>query len=50
MIMEPLKNKIKEFVYPSLRDSVRIKEAALGQNAGLIGAGLLAFYSQNSKN
>lgn len=41
MIMVPLIEKVKEFVYPSLCDSIRIEEAALGQNAGLIGAGLL---------
>lgn len=42
LIMEPLKEKVKEFVYPSLRDSVQISCAALDQKAGLIGAGLLA--------
>jgi glucokinase len=42
VILEPLKDKVKDFVYPSLRDSIQIKRAALDQKAGLIGAGLLA--------
>ncbi|MBB5325725.1 putative NBD/HSP70 family sugar kinase [Anoxybacillus tepidamans] len=41
IILQPLKEKVKEFVYPSLRDSIQIERAALDQKAGLIGAGLL---------
>ncbi|MDQ0232727.1 ROK family protein [Metabacillus malikii] len=42
LILEPLYEKTKQYLYPSLRDSLIIKPAKLDQKAGLIGAGLLA--------
>lgn len=45
LFFDDLKEKVKSLVYPSLRDSLIIKEATLGQSAGLIGAGLLAHSS-----
>ncbi|PPA69141.1 ROK family protein [Jeotgalibacillus proteolyticus] len=41
MILEPLKEKIKEFVYPGLREKINIRPAALGGLAGVIGASFL---------
>ncbi|WP_083584241.1 ROK family protein [Bacillus weihaiensis] len=40
-ILQPLIEKTKQYVYPSLRDQLVIKPAHLDQKAGLIGAGLL---------
>ncbi|MGN7938770.1 ROK family protein [Virgibacillus sp. 6R] len=41
LILQPLIEKTRNFLYPSLRDSLIIKPALLDQKAGLIGAGLL---------
>ncbi|PGT89062.1 MULTISPECIES: ROK family protein [Bacillaceae] len=41
LILEPLINKTKEYVYPSLKETLIIIPALLDQKAGLIGAGLL---------
>ncbi|MCM3163765.1 ROK family protein [Metabacillus litoralis] len=41
LILEPLINKTKEYVFPSLKETLIIKPALLDQKAGLIGAGLL---------
>lgn len=42
LILEPLIEKTREYVYPSLKESLVIKPAVLDQKAGLVGAGLLA--------
>ncbi|MDQ0226795.1 ROK family protein [Metabacillus niabensis] len=41
LILQPLIEKTRNYLYPSLRDSLIIKPALLDQKAGLIGAGLL---------
>ncbi|KKI93282.1 glucose kinase [Bacillus sp. SA1-12] len=41
LILEPLIEKTKQYLYPSLRDSFILRPALLDQKAGLIGAGLL---------
>ncbi|MRX72815.1 ROK family protein [Bacillus lacus] len=41
LILEPLIARTKDLVYPSLTDTINIESAALGQQAGLIGAALL---------
>jgi len=41
LILKPLIEKTREYVYPSLKESIDIKPAELDQKAGLIGAGLL---------
>jgi len=41
LILKPLIEKTREYVYPSLKESIVIKPAELDQKAGLIGAGLL---------
>ncbi|KKI92406.1 glucose kinase [Bacillus sp. SA1-12] len=40
-ILEPLQEKVKEYVYPNLASSVKIVPAALGDKAGVIGAAML---------
>lgn len=42
LILEPLIEKTREYVYPSLKETLIIKPAILDQKAGLVGAGLLA--------
>jgi len=41
LILKPLIEKTREYVYPSLKESLVIKPAVLDQKAGLVGAGLL---------
>ncbi|WP_226670506.1 ROK family protein [Metabacillus litoralis] len=41
LILQPLIEKTKKYLYPSLKASLNIKPALLDQKAGLIGAGLL---------
>lgn len=41
LILQPLIEKTRNYLYPSLRNSLIIKPALLDQKAGLIGAGLL---------
>ncbi|WP_243459374.1 ROK family protein [Metabacillus bambusae] len=41
LILKPLIEKTKQYLYPSLRESFILKPALLDQKAGLIGAGLL---------
>ncbi|MBM7603969.1 glucokinase [Metabacillus crassostreae] len=40
-ILTPLKDKVKEFVYPQLASSIKIVPTALGGQAGVIGAAML---------
>ncbi|RSK28334.1 ROK family protein [Bacillus sp. HMF5848] len=40
-ILEPLRQKVKEFVFPELARSIQIKPAALGGHAGVVGAAML---------
>lgn len=42
LILVPLIEKTREYVYPSLKETLVIKPAILDQKAGLVGAGLLA--------
>ncbi|WP_411334723.1 ROK family protein [Metabacillus indicus] len=41
LILTPLKDKVKEYVFPQLASSIRIVPAALGGHAGVIGAAML---------
>ncbi|MBM7579655.1 ROK family protein [Jeotgalibacillus terrae] len=41
MILEPVKEKVKNYVYPGLKDAINIRPAALEGNAGVIGASFL---------
>ncbi|HZH58892.1 MAG TPA: ROK family protein [Metabacillus sp.] len=41
LILKPLIEKTREYVYPCLKDTLVIKPAVLDQKAGLVGAGLL---------
>lgn len=41
LILKPLIEKTREYVYPCLKDTIVIKPAVLDQKAGLVGAGLL---------
>jgi glucokinase len=41
LLLEPLLEKTKGYLYPSLKDVLVLKSALLDQKAGLIGAGLL---------
>jgi glucokinase len=43
LLLEPARRVVAERALPTARDSVRIVEAKLGPDAGLIGAGLLGF-------
>ncbi|WP_078543779.1 ROK family protein [Litchfieldia alkalitelluris] len=40
-ILEPLREKVKEFVYPGLKEIIRIHPAQLGTRAGIVGASLI---------
>lgn len=40
-ILQPLRSKVKEYVYPELKELVRIVPAKLGSNSGVIGAGFI---------
>ncbi|PFA66784.1 glucose kinase [Bacillus sp. AFS015802] len=40
-ILHPLRAKVKEYVYPELKELVRIVPAKLGSNSGVIGAGFI---------
>lgn len=40
-ILTPLRDKVKEFVYPQLASSIKIVPTALGGQAGVIGAAML---------
>ena len=39
--MTELREKVKSYVYPQLRESVRIEPALLGTKAGIVGAAML---------
>ncbi|GAA0371550.1 ROK family protein [Bacillus horti] len=41
LILEPLKQKVKEYVYPELAESIHIVHASLEDQAGVVGAALL---------
>jgi glucokinase len=43
LLLGPARRTVAERVFPTVRDSVRIVEAELGPEAGLIGAGLVGF-------
>lgn len=40
-VLLPLRGKVKEYVYPGLKESVNIIPAKLGSNSGVIGAGFI---------
>ncbi|MCR8850484.1 ROK family protein [Rossellomorea sp. SC111] len=40
-VLQPLREKVKEYVYPGLKELVRIVLAKLGSNSGVIGAGFI---------
>jgi glucokinase len=40
-VLEPLRKKVKEYLYPGLKDTIRIVPAGLGTKAGIVGASLL---------
>jgi glucokinase len=40
-VLLPLRDKVKEYVYPGLKESVNIIPAKLGSNSGVIGAGFI---------
>nr|WP_144927691.1 ROK family protein [Paenibacillus bovis] len=40
-VLEPLREKVKNLLYPGLRDSIKIVPAGLGSKAGVVGAALL---------
>jgi glucokinase len=40
-ILSPLRERIKDYLYPGLRECVRLEPAVLGTKAGLIGAAML---------
>ncbi|MGE6754725.1 ROK family protein [Rossellomorea sp. NPDC071047] len=40
-VLLPLREKVKEYVYPGLKESVNIIPAKLGSNSGVIGAGFI---------
>jgi glucokinase len=40
-ILHPLRAKVKEYVYPELKELVKIVPAKLGSNSGVIGAGFI---------
>lgn len=41
LVLEPLKEKVKNLLYPGLQDSIKIVPAGLGSKAGVVGAALL---------
>ncbi len=43
LLLSPARRTVADRVFPTVRDSVRIVEAELGPEAGLIGAGLVGF-------
>ncbi|MDK2920317.1 MAG: glucokinase [Candidatus Petromonas sp.] len=43
--IEVLSDRVKKYVYDSLKESVNIKAAQLGTKSGLIGAGILPFFN-----
>jgi glucokinase len=47
MLMEPALHVVQERAMKAPRASVRIVQAQLGANAGLIGAGALIYYHNN---
>ncbi|MGD6870982.1 ROK family protein [Sutcliffiella horikoshii] len=40
-VLDPLKDKVKSYVYPRLKDTIAIVPASLGSRAGVIGAAFL---------
>ncbi|MCH1624315.1 ROK family protein [Ferdinandcohnia quinoae] len=40
-ILSPLREKVKEYLYPALAETIKIAPASLGGNAGVIGAAML---------
>ncbi|TMB83756.1 MAG: ROK family protein, partial [Chloroflexi bacterium] len=49
MLMEPAQRVVQERAMKFPRESVRIVQAQLGHNVGLIGAGALIYYHKNIK-